>query len=355
MPTGVADLKKIGISRYLGSDSFYTFKGISYHSRNGDIATAPFAEGPGWGVHRPALSKALHQCAEETPGLTIQSGTTITRIERETSRIVVRTSKNDIINSRLLIGADGLNSKIRQWSGLSGPQQKLKRWGARQHFHTNPWSDYVEVHWGGGIEAYVTPCGQNLVEIAFLWDRYRNVAGGNALMSSLFEAFPMLQARVDGCKSNDDVKAVGPLSWTALSPVSDGILLIGDAAGYLDAITGEGISLATAQALSLGHTVGPLLRNHRDAMPTSRNLQTYRKTYHKIVRPYYMLTRLVLFLSRNPNLAERVIRTLRKRPDVFQTLLSINMGNIPSLPRLSATAMRLIAGIFSGNVIPDQR
>ena len=125
------------------------------------------------------------------------------------------------------------------------------------------------------------------------------------LIQSLLKSFPELQDRVAACESNDDAKAVGPLSRAATSPVSDGILLIGDASGYLGAITGEGISLATRQTFALGETVGPLLLNSDVNMPTSADLQDYRKAYQEIVRPYYILTSRVLFLTRHPALANR--------------------------------------------------
>ena len=48
------------------------------------------------------------------------------------------------------------------WTGLAGP----RRWGIRRHIA--PWTDYVEVHWARGAEAYVTPVGDDCVGIAIL-------------------------------------------------------------------------------------------------------------------------------------------------------------------------------------------
>ena len=357
MPTGVADLKALGISRYLPVGSYYPFKGISYHSRCGDIAVSSFSEGAGWGMQRPVLSGALRRCAEAVPNLTVMSDVGVVALTRDLDGTTVKTSDGRRLKTRLLVGADGLNSKIRTWSGLDGAPQKLNRWGARQHYRSKPWSECVEVHWKDGVEAYVTPCGENLVEIAFLWGRdlFKDVAGGRALIPSLLSNFPELQDRVVNCEVNDDPKAVGPLSRAASSPVDDGILLIGDAAGYLDAITGEGIGLATRQSLALAETVGPLLLNNAGNIPSKAELQDYRRAYQKIVRPYGILTRAVLFLTKHPALATRTIRALGDRPDVFQTLLSINMGNIPTVPRLFATAVKLATGFLACTPVPERR
>jgi flavin-dependent dehydrogenase len=116
---------------------------------------------------------------------------------------------------------------------------------------------------------------------------------------------------------------------TAIQPVADGVLLMGDAAGYLDAITGEGISLALAQALSLEKTVVPLLHvSRRRGILSTADLSAYKQAYQAIIRPYYQMTHFALWLSHHPFLVEEAIRILRNKPALFQSLLSANMGVI---------------------------
>ncbi|HLF26636.1 MAG TPA: NAD(P)/FAD-dependent oxidoreductase [Anaerolineae bacterium] len=328
MPTGVAHLDRLGISRHLSPAHIRPFLGIRYHSPRGSIAAAPFAEGPGWGVRRTVLSAALLRRARELDPLEVREEVCAEPLARTAAGIVVRVG-GDRVETRLLIGADGLHSRVRRWAGLEGRRQPLRRWGARQHFQVAPWSDYVEVYWTHGVEAYITPCSAEQTGVAFLWDRtrYPSVKGGAELFPSLLRAFPELQARLAAASACSEVRAIGPLHRSARAPVSDGVLLIGDAAGYLDAITGEGISLATAQALCLEQTVAPLLGSGASNRPPSaRELSRYARTYRSIVKPYYQMTRLVLFLSYHPRLAERAIRLLGKQPDIFQHLLSANMG-----------------------------
>ena len=328
MPTGLADLERLGVKQHLTSEYIHPFRGIRYYSAGGHLAGAPFAAGPGWGVRRTALSAALWQRARELHRLTVCDGTQATPLVRTAEGITVQVGRNNQIKTRLLIGADGLRSRVRRWAGLDGPPRALKRWGVRQHFTIVPWSEYVEVHWGSGIEAYITPCGPEQVSIAFLWDpaRFCDVRGGADFFSSLLQTFPQLRARLAGAAVCDSPGAIGPMCRTAIAPVGDRVLLIGDAAGYLDAITCEGISLATAQALSLAQSVAPLLKDHRQGRLNARDLGAYASAWRGIVRPYYQLTRLVLWLSCHPVLAERAIGALERQPDVFQHLLAANMG-----------------------------
>jgi flavin-dependent dehydrogenase len=188
----------------------------------------------------------------------------------------------------------------------------------------------VEVYWGEGVEAYITPVGVDLIGIAFLWDRRisRRIQGGERLFPSLLAAFPPLQERLAGAAPVDSVQSVGPLQRTARSPVSDGLVLIGDAAGYLDALTGEGISLALNQALALEKLIVPLLKsNKKGASALSvEDLSHYHQAYISIMKPYYQMTSLALLAARYTWLAEDVVTLFGKIPPLFPLLLSANMG-----------------------------
>lgn len=333
MPTGMAYLERLGVKRYFRSGNYFPFEGIRYFSPKGKTARAAFREGAGWGIPRLELSRALLQRAMEFDCLEIRTEVLAAPVGVESRKEPGRKEVNignDTVRTRLLVGADGLNSTVRRWAGLQGSKGTHQRWGARQHFQIAPWSREVEVHWNNGLEAYVTPCGENLVGVAFLWDRKRHprLPGGDRLVPTLLEAFPVLNERFRNVPAGDTALAVGPLQRNALRSTTDGVLLMGDAAGYLDALTGEGISLALAQALALEETVLPFLLVKKQ-MLTRKDLSAYERAYRHIVRPYYQMTNLVLGLSHSPILSEQAIRLLGRAPALFQSLLSANMGLIP--------------------------
>ncbi len=340
MPTGVAHLQRLDIARCLPADAVQPFAGIRYHSIHGHSAAARFVEGPGWGIKRQTLSAALLQRAREFDDLEIRSDTRAIPIEQTPDGIIVQVDGERIL-TRLLIGADGLNSYVRRWAGLDDQRSTLHRWGARQHFNIEPWSEYVEVYLSDGLEAYITPCSPDQVDVAFLWDRSRHhrVDGGQSLIPSFMQSFPEVQSQLNSAQLSDLPRAIGPLHRRAKSVVADGMLLIGDAAGYLDAITGEGLSLALAQALCLEEMVIPVLQRI-GGQPNGRELEPYAETYRVIVRPYYQMTQFVLWVSRHATLADRVVRALHMRPAIFQHLLSANMGLAsPWSPRMMGSLL----------------
>jgi flavin-dependent dehydrogenase len=87
--------------------------------------------------------------------------------------------------------------------------------------------------------------------------------------------------------------------------VAGRVLLVGDAAGYEDALTGEGISLAVKQA---GAAVSAIV----DEDPLS-----YEAAWHRITRDYRLLTR-TLVLSTVPPAARRaIVPACKVLPGVF--------------------------------------
>jgi len=335
MPVGLNYLEQLGVKSFLAPGDYFPFRGVAYISPDGAVAYGSFREGPGWGIPRRNLSKALVQKCKTLPHLEIWEGARLKLISRQetgsSAGPLLAKVGEECIAARLLVGADGLNSLVRRRAGLektthARDNRELQRWGARQHYALSPWSEFVEVYWQVGVEAYVTPVGPCEVDVAFLWDRKRlgRVSGGRDLFPGFLKLFPTLSERLRSGRPNDIPLAVGPLFRTPVAPVGQCMVLIGDAAGYLDAITGEGISLALAQALALEEKVVPDLVKGKMVKTTS--LAAFAHAYREIMAPYYRMTRVVLYLSRHPVLATNVIGLLSRTPNLFAVLLSANMG-----------------------------
>lgn len=305
------------------------------------------------GVRRLNLSRALVQTCRQWDNLRIEQ--TLFRGYADASDGITIHLRDRSIQARLLIGADGLHSRVRRSANLEGGPGSFRRLGARQHFHVAPWSDYVEViHGPPGVEAYVTPCGKNMVGVAFLWhaDVYRPARGGAGLIPSLFADFPGLAARLRSAAPASAPMGMGPLHRLAKRRCADGVLLIGDAGGYLDACTGEGISLALAQALALEQTVVPLLR-HRDGSPRRSQLSPYEKACRRITLPYMQATRVLLLLNHRPAFVDRFIQVMRANPDILQHLFSAQMGQASFWPGWSKV-FRLMHGLLVYRRVPPE-
>jgi len=291
MPAAVAGLGALGVEL-----DGHRFGGIRYVDGRRE-AVAPFRTGHGLGVRRTQLSSALHRRAEAL-------GVEVRRNAADEVHQNASALEAGGITARYLAAADGLHSPIRRQLGLDRPSRRRPRYGLRAHYGTAPWSDEVEVHWSSAGEAYVTPVGPDLVGVATLSTKRRTYQDHLA-------AFPSLRERLGDAAPETAVRGAGPLRQRASTRVAGRVLLVGDAAGYVDAITGEGIALALAEGEALVRCVAA---DRPDA---------YERAWREITRSYRLITE-GLVLARGPlHLGRAIVPAAARLPRTFGRLVDV--------------------------------
>lgn len=145
------------------------------------------------------------------------------------------------LEARWMFACDGLHSGVRRSLGLERPARGSRRYGLRQHFAVAPWSDLVEVHWTREAEAYVTPVAPDIVGVGILGPR------GTDFRAQIRDV-PELAAHLGDAEVASSLRGGGPLLQRTSARTAGRVLLVGDASGYVDALTGEGIRVGLAQA-----------------------------------------------------------------------------------------------------------
>jgi flavin-dependent dehydrogenase len=270
-------------------------RGITYVD-GGRRVDASFRAGVGRGVRRTVLHAALWHAAEAA-GVKLVHGE-LGEITQDAESVCAGG-----FEARYLAAADGLHSPIRRALGLSRPAPGPRRWGIRRHVEMAPWTDSVEVHWGSGAEAYVTPVADDCVGIAIL----SATRGG---FDSHFEGFGELRDRVDGHAHGQD-RAAGPLRQGVGNRAAGRVLLVGDAAGYIDALTGEGMGLAFGSAEL---AVNCVLRERP---------QDYDRQWRRMTRRYRALTAGLLMASAHAPLRAGIVPAAQALPGVFGKLVDL--------------------------------
>ncbi|MCH9642597.1 MAG: NAD(P)/FAD-dependent oxidoreductase [Actinomycetia bacterium] len=283
MPHAVRQLNLLG-ARPAGKK----FRGVSYFDTHRSV-TAQFGSGPGLGVRRNILHTALQREAAEA-GVSVLHDKVGTIVQDGESLTV------NGIRARYLAAADGLHSPIRAGLGLDGPAGSTRRWGIKRHIALAPWSEYVEVYWSQHTEAYVTPVADDCVGIAILTSQ-------RGRFDQHLAAFPSLRERIDGHPHGPD-RAAGPLRQKVRGRVAGRVLLVGDAAGYVDALTGEGLGLAFAAARLLVDSV------------VADRPGDYERQWRRTTRRYRLLTAGMLYASTSP-LRSLIVPAANVLPRVF--------------------------------------
>jgi flavin-dependent dehydrogenase len=263
--------------------------GIRYVNDTSTVE-ARFRHGAGRGVRRTTLHAALLEAAREAEVVTFQRA--VRTVEDRGDHLLV-----DGEPTRYLIAADGLHSPVRRMVGLDRPSDQRRRYGQRHHVAVAPWTSMVEVHWSPVGEAYVTPIAPDLVGIAVLTTQRRP-------LDDLLPQFPRLAPRLDG-PTVTSVRGAGPLRQRSRRRVAGRVLLVGDASGYIDALTGEGIALGLAQA-----------RAAVDAVTAGRP-HRYELAWRRLGWRHDLLTQALLTATRRPALRDRLVPAAAALPRVF--------------------------------------
>jgi flavin-dependent dehydrogenase len=210
--------------------------GITYNQGTRSVSHR-FVGSPGRGVRRLALHDALSKRAEEVGVLRIHAK--VDSIEQDANEVRVAG-----IAARYLLACDGLHSTVAHLVGLARPAPaRGRRYGIRQHYAIAPWGDTVEIHYGRKAEIYVTPIAANEVGVAMLGAQHTDFDGAIA-------DIPELAARLAEAATASSRRGAGPFRQRTSARTRGRVLLVGDASGYVDAITGEGLRLGFAQALA---------------------------------------------------------------------------------------------------------
>ena len=307
MPRGAGELERLGVR--MPDDRCAPFRGIRYLQEEGTILEARFRGRPGVGIRRTALVEALREVSISA-GAEVRRGSVVS--VRARGDVIDVETDGGHIEARLVVAADGLHSPLRRAAGLeSAGGSGSMRFGVRRHFALAPWTDLVEVHWAPGVEAYVTPVGPRTVNVALLRDRD---APGE--FADLLASFPRLTAQLEGAPFESAVRGAGPLLQRVRARWAARLALIGDAAGYVDAITGQGLSLAFAASAVLMETIPDDL---------SVDLSPFLRRYDERLRARWLAYSLpaaaLVALSRRPGLRRAALRTLHAVPGGFSALV----------------------------------
>lgn len=344
MPAGVAVLNRLGVGQAVGGAPFY---GVRYHfGRHVTEGRFPRTAGlpvSGCGQRRKHLDEVLFRTAASVPGVIAHTGAHVDGPLRENGRVVGLFVDGQPRRAALVVAADGAHSRLRHKMGLNVPVRR-KRFGIRAHFRLakgQAQAHCVDVFLGSGHEVYVTPLPGGEVLVAVLADaRQLSESVGRLFHRWLLEQ-PELAKRLEGAEQVTPVLAISPLAAQARSGVAPGFVLLGDAAGFLDPITGGGM----AQALMTAELLDRYIPDH--VSQDDSWLWKFERARRALLFDYRILTRMVLWLADHPRLGQRLLWILDSLPSFFSHVIGVSGGvrRLVAFPWSRSLDFNAVAGI----------
>lgn len=331
-------LDSIGASGRVRDLAPHPLRGMRLVSPDGTAFRGEYRgrERPGFAVRRLALDAALLDAARAA-GVEVREGARVTGLLREgegvAGVVAERGAERRASRARVTVGADGRRSVVARSLSLLREHPRMRRFAVRGYWEgAEGLGDVGEMHVAAGGYCGVAPLSATLANVAFVLDRREMVPAAGDLeafyRATLRRRWPRLAERLEGGHLDGPPRAIGPLALDCRAVTAPGAALVGDAAGFYDPFTGEGVTLALRTAeLAAGAISAALARTA--AAPAGRLLR-YERERAAATRDKFRFNRLLQVAVGWPDAANAVARRLARRPDLADRLVGIAGDFVPA-------------------------
>lgn len=261
-PRIVEELARIGLAPRAWRNLVVPLEGMEIHA-GGRRVRVRYADSNGrrsaWGVDRRTFDERLAAHASAC-GAELRDRTRVVELVRERDRVagvrVRHGSRTEVIRGHHVVGADGARSTTARLLGVERPVRFPRRLGlVAHHAGVTGLADHGEMHVGDGyyVGLAPTPGGELNVGMALSF-----VGSGSA--RERFEAaiagLPAVARRLGDSPRLSPIRGAAPIGHRVADVAGPGWLLVGDAAGFVDPFTGEGIHRALRSARAAVQAIG---------------------------------------------------------------------------------------------------
>jgi flavin-dependent dehydrogenase len=244
------------------------------------------------------------------------------------------------IHARFVIGADGLRSKVARGMGWTMADPKLDRWAAVARFRGVERQAEAEVHFLDGSYFAAAPIDSGLFTVNLVVSRGALPAGAAnlpAFFDEHVQRAPVLAQRLAGATLEGPIEVCGPLASRTRRRTGPGVALVGDACGFVDPLTGEGLFFAMRGAALLAEAVSVALAHPKHER---RALRGYERARRREFGPRYAMARLLQRGIRSQRVTETVLSSFSKRPGLTNLIVAWTGDYVKPLDLLRPSVWR---------------
>ena len=264
-PRIVEELRRIGVADEAWRADALPLRGMRI-IRGADAVEVTYEDrcGPrlAWGLERTRFDTALARQAVER-GAELRERTRFDGAAHDGERWRVsiggQTTPGEV-RARWLIGADGARSRVARQLGVERPVRVPRRIGLVAHYEgVAGLEDHGEMHVGRSEYVGLAPLSGGRLNVGMALPAGGR-GGAEARFAAAIDELPAVARRLVGSRRLSPIRGASPIGHRVSRAAGPGWMLIGDAAGFIDPFTGEGIFRALrsarclAEALASGDT-----------------------------------------------------------------------------------------------------
>ncbi len=339
-PEAARVLDRLDVLKAVDAAGAQALRGMRITAPDGTVLDGVYpTEGPWRGfrdhalaVPREVLDRLLVERARAL--VDVRERHRVTGLLREGGRVAgVHAEREDgarvEMRARLVVGADGRASVVARALGLVRPH-RLRRLALIQHVSgIDGLGNRGEIYVDPPDYSILNPVAPGLVNLSLVVPLahaapYRGRM--ETFLAARLKQLRYLPTRLAGMRAEGPLRVMGPLAYRVREPRADGVVLVGDAAGFYDPFTGEGLYTALRSAELLAEVADPALKRGDVAAAA---LAPYAAARREAFADKARLTRALQVVIRHRATANTAARLLSRRPALLSTLMGIIGDFVP--------------------------
>ncbi|MFT4679719.1 MAG: flavin-dependent dehydrogenase [Flavobacteriales bacterium] len=314
-------LKSLGIDPFAwGALPISRFQ---FSSPSGRTATCHLPLG-GFSITRRKLDFELYQRCLKL-GVEVITDTEVTGVNREDNAFIVTTAKQDYC-AKLVLGSFGKRSKLDRALDRPFFGERSSFVGIKQYFKAPYADDLVSLHNYEGGYVGVSKVEDGLLNVATLVEqnafaKFKNPA---AFMEYLLESHPVLKSELAGAQPIlEKALVISNISFAPKKAVESGVLMIGDAAGMIPPLAGNGMAMAI-EAARLSAEIGNRFLNKEIDRLTMES--DYERSWNKLFKRRLFWGRQIQKIMGRPMINNMAVRGIGLVPGGLRTVVRLTHG-----------------------------
>jgi menaquinone-9 beta-reductase len=281
----------------------------------------------GLAVPRRVLDLAIFQAAQRAGAIT-HEGWRVANLTRSAGVTTLTAVSGEQIRARLVIAADGVHSTVARRLGLHRPSRMRKVALVAHMRGIAGMTQYGEMHIAHRRYVGLAPLESegvgDLTNVAMVVDEARDAAHlagrAQAFLVEALATFPALGDRLANVSIVRKTLAVSRMCVQSTRLSGDGLVLVGDAAGYYDPFTGEGIYRALHSA-QIAASVA--LEAFERGQITALALAEYDRLYRHAFRGKRLVEQILQTAVQVPPLMNHIAHVLHRRKWMADTAVAV--------------------------------
>lgn len=341
-------LDRLGLKQSVQALRPHPLRGMTLVAPDGTCFRGDYRDRQGLAVRRLDFDHVLLQGARAS-GVEVQESCRVVDLVMESGQVQGVTVDGgrgpETVRARLVVGADGRRSVVARRLGLLAEHPRFRKFAVRGYWEgMEGLEERGEMHVGGGGYCGIAPLSSTHANVAFVLDQGEMAPAGGDIegfyRSALERRWPRIAERLSRATLTEKPRAIGPLALVARRVSAPGLLLVGDAAGFYDPFTGEGVTLALRSA----ELASQVARQALQTAPTG-DLRPYERRRRAATDAKFRFNRLLQTVVAHPALANLVAHRLAGRPDLADRLVGIAGDFVPARAALGpGFLLRMLLG-----------